>query len=151
MSYWLMKSEPNCYSIHDLKKAGRDIWEGCRNYTVRNFIRDSMSDGDMAFFYNSNCDPTGIIGVMKIVGDAYPDPTQFDPSSRYFDPKSTVENPRWFARDVEYVSEFPRCVTLSEMRSVPGLEDMEVLRRGQRLSVMPVTEAEWAIVTNLAK
>jgi predicted RNA-binding protein with PUA-like domain len=150
MRYWLMKSEPDCYSIDDLQEVGGpDMWEGCRNYTVRNFFRDSMSIGDKAFFYNSNVDPTGIIGTMEIVSEAYPDPTQFDPSSDYYDPKSPRDNPRWVLRNVQFLSKFPRIITLPELRATPGLESMEVLRRGQRLSVMPVTEEEWKIVNAL--
>lgn len=152
MNYWLMKSEPDVYSIDDLKKVGKPaMWEGCRNYTVRNFFRDSMAVGDMAFFYHSNADPSGIVGTMKIVSDAYPDPTQFDPESEYFDPKSPRENPRWLLRDVEFVSKFERVITLSELRETAGLEEMLVIRRGQRLSVMPVTKNEWDIVMNLAR
>lgn len=152
MGYWLMKSEPTTYGIDDLiKKGGPDIWEGCRNYTVRNFFRDSMGIGDLAFFYHSVCDPAGIVGVMKIVSEAYPDPTQFDPKSKYHDPKSPREASRWLARDVEFVEKFGRTITLNDMRQVSGLEDMFVLRRGQRLSVMPVTPAEWEIVMNLSR
>lgn len=152
MAYWLMKSEPDCYSIDDLRaKGGPDVWEGCRNYTVRNFFRDAMSDGDLAFFYHSVADPTGVVGTMRVVGDAYPDPTQFDPQSEYYDPKAPADGTRWVTRDVVFVEKFPRCVTLAEMRTVPGLEEMLVLRKGQRLSVMPVTEAEWNIVCDLAR
>ena len=151
MRYWLMKSEPDCYSIDDLKAAGGPaMWEGCRNYTVRNYFRDEMSDGDMAFFYNSNSDPIGIIGTMRIVGDAYPDPTQFDPSSQYHDPKSPRDNPRWLLRDVEFVSKFSRVIPLAELRATPGLEEMSVTRKGQRLSVMPVTKEEWETVKKMA-
>ena len=151
MRYWLMKSEPDTYGIDDLrKKGGPDIWEGCRNYTVRNFFRDDMKVGDMAFFHHSNANPSGIIGTMQIVREAYPDPTQFDPSSHYYDPKSPKDNPRWLAPDVEFVEEFPRIISLVELRETPGLEDMLVIRKGQRLSVMPVTESEWNIVMELA-
>ncbi|RYG32574.1 EVE domain-containing protein [bacterium] len=151
MAKWLMKSEPDVYSIDDLKSGGPSMWEGCRNYTVRNFFRDSMSVGDMAFFYNSNIAPVGIIGTMRIVGEAYPDPTQFDPESDYFDAKSTKEAPRWLTRDVKFVERYPRIIPLSELKTTPGLEEMMVVRKGQRLSVMPVTEDEWAIVEGLAK
>jgi len=145
-----MKSEPDTYSIDDLAAAqGPAIWEGCRNYTVRNFFRDSVRPGDLAFFYHSNANPTGIVGIMRIVGDPYPDPTQFDPSSEYYDPKSPREAPRWLARDVELVEKFRRVVTLSELRETQGLEEMLVTRKGQRLSVMPVSETEWAIVRAL--
>jgi predicted RNA-binding protein with PUA-like domain len=150
MRYWLMKSEPDAYSIDDLAAKSPAMWEGCRNYTVRNFFRDSMSDGDLAFFYNSNSDPSGIIGIMKIVSEAYPDPTQFDPTSHYYDPKSPKEAPRWLLRDVAFVQKFDRVIPLAELRETPGLEDMLVIKRGQRLSVLPVTEAEWNIVLKLA-
>lgn len=145
-----MKSEPDCYSIDDLAASGKpSMWEGCRNYTVRNLFRDSMNVGDLAFFYHSNADPSGIVGVMRIASEAYPDPTQFDPSSDYFDAKSPRENPRWLLRDVEFVEKYARVISLSELRGVPGLEEMQVLRRGQRLSVMPVTPEEWEIVQGL--
>ncbi|HWD40593.1 MAG TPA: EVE domain-containing protein [Fimbriimonas sp.] len=150
MGYWLMKSEPDCYSIDDLRKTGGPaMWEGCRNFTVRNFFRDSMNKGDMAFFYHSSCTPPGIVGTMEIVSDPYPDPTQFDPKSDYYDPSSRQERPKWLLRDVEFRSKFDRMVSLDELRTIPGLEDMLVLRRGQRLSVMPVAESEWKIVNSL--
>ncbi len=150
MNYWLMKSEPDVYSIDHLAEAGKpSMWEGCRNYTVRNFIRDSMKPGDLAFFYHSNAAPSGIVGVMQIVGDPYPDPTQFDPASEYFDEKSPKENPRWLARDVLFVSKFRRVIDLAELRTISGLSEMLVIRRGQRLSIMPVSEAEWQIVNSL--
>jgi len=146
-----MKSEPDSYSIDDLKAAGKPaMWEGCRNYTVRNFFRDTMGPGDLAFFYNSNSKPNGIIGVMEIVSKAYSDPTQFDPNSAYFDPKSPADNPRWVLRDVMFKEKFTRLVSLEELRQIPGLEDMQVLRKGQRLSVLPVTEREWEIVNALS-
>jgi predicted RNA-binding protein with PUA-like domain len=148
--FWLMKSEPDVYSIDDLAgAAGPAMWEGCRNYTVRNFFRDSMAPGDQAFFYHSNADPVGIVGTMSIVGDAYADPTQFDPASEYYDPKSPAENPRWLVRDVVFKEKFARVVSLSELRVTPGLEEMFVIRRGQRLSVMPVTPEEWQVVMDL--
>jgi predicted RNA-binding protein with PUA-like domain len=151
MGYWLMKSEPDCYSIDDLKKAGGPaMWEGCRNYTVRNFFRDEMKIGDKAFFYHSNIPPVGIVGTMEIVSEPYPDPTQFDPESEYYDPKSKKENPRWVLRDVQFVEKYKRCVTLAELKETPGLENMLVVRKGQRLSVMPVTEQEWHVIENLS-
>ena len=146
-----MKSEPECYSIDDLRAAGGPaMWEGCRNYTVRNFFRDAMSVGDKAFFYHSTQAPVGIVGTMEIVSEAYPDPTQFDPSSDYFDPKSPRETPRWLLRDVIFREKFLRTLPLSELRGVPGLEGMAVLQRGQRLSVMPVSADEWALVSELS-
>lgn len=151
MRYWLMKSEPNCYSIDDLERDGVNMWEGCRNYTVRNMIRDQMSLGDLAFFYHSNADPIGIVGVMEIASDAYPDPTQFDPSNEYYDPKSTKESPRWFVRDVKFAEKWPFCVTRNELLETPGLEAMAVCQKGQRLSITPVTEHEWQIVNELKR
>jgi hypothetical protein len=146
-----MKSEPDVYSIDDLAAAGKpSLWEGCRNYTVRNFMRDLMAPGDLAFFYHSNAAPSGIVGVMEIASSAYPDPTQFDPTSEYYDAKSPAENPRWLAVDVLFREKFSRVLSLAELRDVPGLEEMLVIRRGQRLSIMPVTEAEWNVVLRLA-
>lgn len=145
-----MKSEPDTYSIDDLRKAGGPaMWEGCRNYTVRNFFRDEMKIGDKAFFYHSNIPPVGIVGTMEIVSEPYPDPTQFDPDSEYYDPKSKKEAPRWLLRDVLFKEKYKRCVTLAELKENPALESMLVVRKGQRLSVMPVTEQEWQIIENL--
>ena len=110
-----------------------------------------MKSGDLAFFYHSNANPSGIIGVMEVVGNPYPDPTQFDPKSHYYDPKSKQEDPRWLARDVKFLEKFNRVISLAELRETSGLEDMLVTRKGQRLSVMPVTESEWNIVMKLAK
>ena len=150
MGYWLMKSEPDCYSIDDLAAKGTaDHWEGCRNYTVRNYFRDSMKVGDEAFFYHSSCPVPGIVGTMSIVSEAYPDPTQFDPTSDYYDPKSPKDNPRWLTRDVLFTKKFDRVLTLNDLRQVDDLSEMFVLRRGQRLSVMPVTENEWKTVLSL--
>lgn len=147
-----MKSEPATYSIDDLaKKNVPDMWEGCRNYTVRNFIRDQMSIGDLAFFYHSSCATPGIVGIMEIVSEAFADPTQFDPKSHYFDPKSPLDNPRWFARNVSLVERWPTPVTLSDLRGEPLLAGMGVLQRGQRLSVMPVTDEEWKLVSQIGQ
>lgn len=146
-----MKSEPDCYSIDDLERDGQNMWEGCRNYTVRNFFRDSMSVGDLAFFYHSVCDPTGIVGVMKIVRTGYPDPTQFDPKSEYFDSKAPTDGSRWLAVDVQFKEKFSRIISLSELKATTGLENMAVVQRGQRLSVMPVEPDEWQIVLSLPK
>jgi predicted RNA-binding protein with PUA-like domain len=152
MAYWLMKSEPDVYSIDDLaSKKGPDLWEGCRNFTVRNFFRDTMKVGDLAFFYNSSCPVPGVAGIMKVVREAYPDPTQFDPKSHYYDPTSREERPKWYGVDVEFVEKFDRVVSLKELKEMPGLEKMLVNRKGQRLSVMPVTDDEWKIVVKMAK
>lgn len=152
MRYWLMKSEPETYGIDHLKaKGGPDIWEGCRNYTVRNFFRDDFQPGDMAFFYHSVNAPVGIAGTMRVTRGGYPDPTQFDPNSKYYDPKAPADGSRWLAPDVEFVEKFDRIISLAELKETPGLEDAMVLRKGQRLSVMPVTESEWNIIMKLAK
>jgi predicted RNA-binding protein with PUA-like domain len=150
MRYWLMKSEPDCYSIDDLQKDGTAMWEGCRNFVVRNYLREEMQIGDRAFFYHSNIPPVGIIGTMEVVSEAYPDPTQFEPESEYYDEKSTKEKPRWYVRDVKFLEKFPRTVTLAELKEAPGLEAMAVIKKGQRLSIMEVTEQEWEIVNKLA-
>ena len=153
MRYWLMKSEPDTYGIDHLirEKNSTGMWEGCRNYTVRNFIRDEMSIGDLAFFYHSNADPSGVVGIMEIVSDPYPDPTQWDPKSHYYDPKSPKDKPRWLVRDVKHIEKFPRTVALSELKTAPGLEDMMVARKGMRLSITPVSKKEWDIVVKMAK
>lgn len=147
-----MKSEPDVYSIDDLKNCGKPaMWEGCRNYTVRNFFRDSMQIGDRAFFYHSNAEPSGIVGTMEIVSDAYADPTQFDPSSDYYDSKSDPSNPRWLLRDVLFLSKFSHVISLAQVREIEGLSEMLVLRKGQRLSVMPVTEKEWNLILAISQ
>ena len=146
-----MKSEPNVYGIDDLEREGVNLWEGCRSYQVRNTFRDAMQIGDMAFFYHSNADPNGIVGVMEIASDAFPDPTQFDANSHYYDPKSPPGAPRWLARNVRFVRRFGRTVSLAELKSTPGLEQMAVCQKGQRISVLPVTEREWEIVNRLAE
>lgn len=151
MAYWLMKSEPDVYGIDHLEKEGTNMWEGCRNYVVRNFIRDEMKIGDLAFFHHSNSKPSGVIGTMEIVSEPYPDPTQWDPESHYYDPKSQKDKPRWFVRDVKFRSKFSRIISLAELRETPGLEEMLVNRKGQRLSIMPVTKKEWDIVNKLAE
>lgn len=149
MAYWLMKSEPDCYSIDDLAREGTNMWEGCRNYTVRNFMRDKMAVGDLAFFYHSSTDPAGIVGIMEITSTAYPDPTQFQPESDYYDPKSPLDNPRWLVVDVTFKQKLATPFTLKEIKATPGLENMGVVQRGQRLSVMPVTDEEWEIISRL--
>lgn len=147
-----MKSEEACYSISDLAAAGGPaMWEGCRSYQVRNMFRDEFAPGDLALFHHSNGKPSGIVGTMRVASAAYPDPTQFDSDNEHHDPKSSRETPRWLAVDVELVERFPRIVTMDELRGDPRTEGMLVLRRGQRLSVMPVTEAEWEAVVQRAR
>ncbi len=151
--YWLMKSEPNCYSLADLQreKDQTACWDGVRNYQARNIMRDEMKLGDGVFFYHSNAKEIGVVGVCEVAREGYPDHTAFDPEDEHYDPKSDPDNPRWIMVDVRFVREFPRCVTLSELKRTPGLEEMAVVQRGQRLSVQPVTEKEWEIVLALAE
>ncbi len=143
MNYWLMKSEPDVFSIDNLKQVRVEPWDGIRNYQARNFMRDDMRIGDQAFFYHSNCDEPGIVGIMKVASKPYPDHTQFEPDSRYHDPKSDPDNPRWILVDVRFVRKLKRTVTLAEMRQEPELEGMRLLMRGNRLSVMPVDKPHW--------
>ena len=149
--YWLMKSEPNVYSIHDLARNGVDCWDGVRNYQARNFMRDEMQVGDGVLFYHSNAKPAGVAGLARIARSAYPDHTAFDSSSTYYDPKSDSDNPRWLMVDVEFAEAFASVVSLAVLQSTPGLEDMMVIRRGMRLSIQPVTPAEWDIVVALGR
>ncbi len=144
MKYWLMKSEPEAFSIDDLKKCpgSKDHWDGVRNYQARNFMRQ-MKKGDLAFFYHSNCKPPGIIGLIEVVREAYPDPTQFDIHSKYYDPKSKTDNPRWSVVDVKFKEKFSRLISLDELKQNPKLKDMQLLRPGNRLSVMEVTEQQF--------
>lgn len=149
MNYWLMKSEPDVYSIDDLERAGVDHWEGVRNYQARNMLRDAMKAGDLAFFYHSNCKTPAIVGIMEIVREGYPDPTAFDPASKYYDPKSDPARPRWYMVDVKYVRHLERPLPLSELKRHPELADLPLVRRGNRLSIMPVTPAQWAFILGL--
>ena len=144
-----MKSEPETYSIDDLKDFQTDHWDGIRNYQVRNFFRDKIKIGDKAFFYHSNCKEPGIVGLMEIASDAYPDHTAFKPGEKYFDAKSDPENPRWLMIDVKYIRHTKRNITLSELREQKKLEDMRLLQRGNRLSVIPMTKKEWDYILRL--
>ena len=145
-----MKSEPSVYGIDDLVRDRRTAWDGVRNYQVRNFMRDAMRPGDLAFFYHSSCPEPGVAGTVRIVGAARPDPTQFDPRSAYHDPKSTRDAPAWLTVEVELVRRYPRVVGLAELRATRALAGLAILRRGNRLSVTPVTAAEWRAIEGLA-
>ena len=151
MNYWLMKTEPEVYSIDDLMKEKNQTehWDGVRNYQARNMMRDQMQKGDKVFFYHSNCKEPGIVGVAKIVKTGYPDYTAFDPASKYFDPKSSPDNPRWFMVDVRFERKLKRTITLEELKQHQGLTDMALVRKGNRLSVMPVTERQWELILSL--
>ena len=149
MQYWLMKSEPDTYSIDDLQSFGVDHWDGIRNYQVRNFFRDKMQVGDKAFLYHSNCKEPGIVGIMEIASKAYPDHTAFDPSEKYFDRKSDPENPRWLMVDVRYLRHLDRMITLGELRQQKQIADMKLLQRGNRLSVLPLSKKEWQYILDM--
>ena len=144
-----MKSEPDAYSIDDLERDGRDMWDGIRNYQARNMMRDDMRVGDEVFFYHSNCKEPGIVGIMKVASEPYPDPTQFDPREKYYDPKSPQENPRWLLRDVEFIRKLDRVIPLKELKEHPGLADFRLNQRGNRLSIFPVDKNHWNIVLGL--
>ena len=150
MRHWLMKSEPDEFSIDDLAKAPKRTtpWFGVRNYQARNSMRDDMRVGDLAFFYHSSCPEPGIAGIVEVSRRAYPDATQFDPKSPYYDPKATRDAPRWFNVDVKLVRK-TRLVGVAELRATAGLASMVTLRRGNRLSITPVTPAEWKIILRL--
>ena len=148
--YWLMKSEPGSYSIDDLQRDGSTTWEGVRNYQARNFMRDEMRVGDPVLFYHSNANPPGVAGIARVSREAYPDPTALDPDSHYFDEKASDEDPRWFMVEIEFVEKFDEFVPLRSLADVPGLEEM-LLNRKSRLSVQPVTEEEFRIVTAIGR
>ena len=147
MNYWLMKSEPTAYSIEDLKNDKVTPWDGVRNYQARNFMRDVMKVGDKVLFYHSNTKPTGIVGLGEVVKEAYPDFTAWDETNKHFDSKSTPEKPIWQMVDVGYIKTFTKILTLQEMKTIPELEGMLVIKRGQRLSIQPVAKKdyEWII------
>jgi len=149
MKYWLMKTEPDAFSIDDLKAAGSEPWDGIRNYQARNLMRDEMSVGDPIFIYHSRVQPIGIVGEARVASEAYPDPTQFDPNEKYHDPKSDPANPRWLLVDVAYVRHYPRVLTLAELREQPALEGMMLLKKGMRLSIQPVTSSEWQTIQKM--
>ncbi len=148
MKYWLFKSEPTAYSIDALAQDKVTAWTGVRNYQARNFMRDAMSKGDRGFFYHSSCEVPGIVGIVEVGRAAYPDETQFDRKSRQYDPAAARDNPRWFNVDVKFVKK-TRVVSLDELRSHKALGKMQVLQRGNRLSITPVTAAEWKCITGL--
>ncbi len=153
MQYWLMKSEPEEFSIDDLATMPNQTehWDGVRNYQARNFMRDKMRIGDQVFFYHSNCKEPGIVGIMTVNSESYPDHTAFDPNDKHFDPKSDPANPRWFMVDIKMKKKLPRTVSLKELKSYAdsSLKDFVLLRRGNRLSVMPVDKAHWDFILSI--
>jgi predicted RNA-binding protein with PUA-like domain len=151
VNYWLLKSEPDAFSIDHLQQVKVEPWDGVRNYQARNMMRDAMKKGDLAFFYHSNCKEPGIVGIMQIAREGYPDHTAFDPEAKYHDPKSDPDNPRWFMVDVRYKRRTRRTISLQELKQYADTElgDFPLLRRGNRLSIMPVTEAQWNFILSL--
>jgi predicted RNA-binding protein with PUA-like domain len=150
MAYWLMKSEPDAFGIDDLasRPGGMEPWDGVRNYQARNMMRDQMRVGDQVFFYHSNCKQPGIVGLAEVAREGYPDPTAFDPQAKYYDPKSDPSNPRWYMVDVRYIRHLERTITLAELKALADgpLADFPLVRRGNRLSIMPVTPEQWELI-----
>lgn len=151
MQYWLIKSEPDVFGIDHLRKMPKQTehWDGVRNYQARNMLRDQMQVGDRVFFYHSNCDEPGIVGIAKIVRAGYPDHTAQNPDSKYYDPKSDTDNPRWYMVDVKFERKLKRTISLNELKADAELADMALVRRGNRLSIMPVTAEQWEYILSL--
>ncbi|MBX9692209.1 MAG: EVE domain-containing protein [Cyanobacteria bacterium] len=148
--YWLFKSEPDVFSIDDLKANKTTFWEGVRNYQARNLLRDTIQKGDLVLYYHSNAEPSGVAGIARVCKTGYPDHTAFDPRAHYYDEKSDPDNPTWYMVDVEFVDKFDELISLHKLKETPGLEDMMVTKRGARLSIQPVTKDEWNIILKLA-
>lgn len=149
--YWLMKSEPDVYSIDDLKRDTTTYWEGVRNYQARNFMRDQMNIGDQVLFYHSNATPPGVAGIAKISKTGYADFTAWDPKAKYFDPKTDSDNPRWYMVDIQFVEKFSELVTLETIKADPKLTEMLVVKRGMRLSIQPVEKKHFERVVKLGR
>ncbi|SJM91383.1 EVE domain-containing protein [Crenothrix polyspora] len=150
-NYWLMKSEPDAFSINNLRDRPNQTehWDGVRNYQARNMMRDDMKRGDLVFFYHSNCEIPGIVGIMEVVKEGYPDFSAFDPDDHHFDPKSDHTKPRWMMVDVRYVKTLSRTITLRELKDRPELEGLALVKRGNRLSIMPVSQQQWQFILTL--
>ncbi|WP_347989206.1 EVE domain-containing protein [Methylomonas sp. AM2-LC] len=151
MQYWLMKSEPDAFGIDDLfqRPQQTEPWDGVRNYQARNMLRDEMKTGDQVFFYHSNCDEPGIVGIAQIVREGYPDHTAFDPDNKHFDPKSHPDKPSWYMVDVKFVRKLSRTISLRELKLKTELAELALLRRGNRLSIMPVNAEQWQFILAL--
>jgi len=149
MKFWLMKSEPDVFSIDMLQIKKKSGWDGVRNYQARNYMRDDMKIGDMVLFYHSSCEIPGIAGLARVSLNSIPDPTQFDPKSDYFDPKATKDNPRWFMVEVEFVEKFINVITLLTLKKMTALENMPLVQKGSRLSINPVTNEEYETILRL--
>jgi predicted RNA-binding protein with PUA-like domain len=148
-NYWLVKSEETCYSIDDLARDGKTMWDGVRNYQARNYMRDGMKLGDKVLYYHSNSEIIGVVGVAEVVREAYPDHTALDPLNDHYDPKATAENALWIMVDIGFVSKFPRPVSLQEIKDAPDLAGMVVAQKGSRLSVQPVSEEHFQVVCKM--
>lgn len=149
MNYWLMKTEPEVFSIDDLKRVKSQCWDGVRNYQARNYMMKDMKLNDQVLFYHSNANPSGIVGIAKIFKTAYPDHTQFDKKSEYFDPKSSIDRPRWFMVDVSFIKKFNRIITLDELKTYNELKEMIVIKKGNRLSITPISKNEFEFISSL--
>ena len=150
MNYWLMKTEPDVFSIDDLKEQKTSPWEGVRNYQARNFMRDEMKKGDMVLIYHSNAKPPGVVGIATVSKESYPDYFAWDKKSKYFDAKCDPENPRWFMVDVKFKKKFKNLISLSDLKEYKQLNDLLILRKGNRLSITPVTKKDFEFIANLA-
>ena len=151
VKYWLVKSEPGAYSIDDLVKDKKTHWDGVRNYQARNFIRDDMKKGDKVLFYHSNADPNAVVGICEVVKEGYPDFTAFDPDEKHFDPKSKKDEPAWFMVDIKLIKKFRQPVTLLEIKENPRLQNMRLVQRGNRLSVMPIEKKEFTEILKMGE
>lgn len=149
--FWLMKTEPDVFSIDDLKKKRRECWDGVRNFRARNFMKNEMQIGDWVLFYHSNAKPPGVAGIAKVCKEAYPDHTQFDPDSKYYDPKSRKERPKWYMVEVSYVEKLPEFVPLADLKADEKLDGMWVNKKGMRLSIQPVDKVHFKRVLRLGK
>lgn len=151
--FWLLKSEPDTFSIDDLERSFEQstLWDGVRNYQARNFMRDDMQQGDLAFIYHSSCKIPAIMGIATVTHINLPDVTAWDPASEYYDPKSTPDNPRWFTVQVQFKRRFRSPITLQTLKETPALAPMALLQRGNRLSILPITEEQWQIILSMAK
>ncbi|RDV24516.1 EVE domain-containing protein [Alteromonas aestuariivivens] len=152
MAYWLFKTEPDTFGIDDLAARSNQTepWDGVRNYQARNFLRDQVKADDKVFIYHSSCKQVGIAGVARVVREGYPDETQFDPESPYFDPKSSREQPRWYRVDVKFEQKFPAILSLQSIKAMPQITELGLVKKGHRLSIMPVSESEWQVLLNKA-
>ncbi|MEM5498465.1 EVE domain-containing protein [Paraglaciecola mesophila] len=153
MQYWLFKTEPDAFSIDDLaaRPNQTEHWDGIRNYQARNFLRDQVKQGDKVFIYHSSCKDVGIAGLAEVVKEAYPDHTQFDPESHYYDPKSSPENPRWVMVDVKFIEKFPDVLALKKIKTMPEISEVGLVKKGHRLSIMPVNEQEFSALLAAAR